>query len=69
MARVMKVYNQLIKSNDGAQYFLNPGHNMAVTTMMLWSIPKPDEPQGREMYRNLRNLVERDAIQQAEIDR
>jgi tRNA C32,U32 (ribose-2'-O)-methylase TrmJ len=37
--------------------------------MMLRSIPEPDEPKAKMMYRNLRNLVERAAVQQAEIDR
>ena len=39
-----KVYDQLAKCNDGAQYFLNPRQNMAVVAMILWSIPEPDEP-------------------------
>jgi hypothetical protein len=42
---------------------------MAATAMMLRSIPEPDEPETRAMYRNLRNLVERVAVQQAKIDR
>jgi hypothetical protein len=42
---------------------------MAATTMMLRSIPEPDEPEARVMYRNLRNLVEKAAVQQAKIDR
>jgi hypothetical protein len=42
---------------------------MVAATMMLWSIPEPDEPEARVMYRNLRNLVEKAAVQQGEIDR
>lgn len=42
---------------------------MVVATMMLRSIPEPDKPEARMMYRNLCNLVERDIVQQAEIDR
>jgi tRNA C32,U32 (ribose-2'-O)-methylase TrmJ len=37
--------------------------------MVLQSISEMDEPDARVMYRNLRNLVERAAVQQAEIDR
>jgi hypothetical protein len=44
MDRVKKVYDQLAKCNDGAQYFLNPRQNMAVVAMIPWSIPEPDEP-------------------------
>jgi hypothetical protein len=31
---------------------------MAAIAMMLLSIPEPDEPKAKAMYRNLRNLVE-----------
>lgn len=37
--------------------------------MMMWSVLEPNDPESRVMYRNLRNLVERDIMQQAEIDR
>jgi hypothetical protein len=66
---VNKIYDQLTKSSDGAQYFLNPRQNMAAATMMHRSIPEPDELEVKEMYRNLRNLVEKVAVQQTEIDR
>lgn len=39
------------------------------TTMMLWSIPEPDELEARAMYQNLCNLVERVAVKQAQIHR
>jgi tRNA C32,U32 (ribose-2'-O)-methylase TrmJ len=41
---------------------------MATTAMMLRSIPKPDEPEAKEMYWNLRNLVKRAMVQQDEVD-
>lgn len=41
---------------------------MVVAAMMLGSILEPDEPEAKVMYRNLRNLVERAAVQQAEVD-
>lgn len=36
--------------------------------MMLRSILEPDELEARAMYRNLSNLVEKAAVQQAKID-
>jgi hypothetical protein len=64
--RPKEVYDQLTKSSDIAQYFLSPTQNMAATAMMLHSIPEPGEPEAKTMYRNLRNLMERDAVQEAE---
>jgi hypothetical protein len=60
---VRKVCDQLAKSSDGAQYFLNPGQNMAAVARMLWSILEIDEPKARVMYRNLHNLVEKAVTQ------
>jgi hypothetical protein len=56
------------KSSDGAQYFLNPGQNMATTAMMLRSIHEPGEPEAKAMYQNLCNLVERVVVQQADVN-
>jgi hypothetical protein len=42
---------------------------MVAATMMLRSILEPDESESRAMYRNLRNLVEKAAVEQTEIDR
>lgn len=42
---------------------------MVAAVVMLRSIPEPDEPEAKTMYRNLCNLVERVAVKQAEIDR
>jgi hypothetical protein len=41
---------------------------MTAAAMMLRSIPEPNEPEARAMYRNLCNLVENVVMQQAEID-
>jgi hypothetical protein len=45
-----KVSDQLTESSNDAQYFLNPGQNMAATAMMLWSILELNEPEARAMY-------------------
>lgn len=66
--QVREVCDQLIESSDGAQYFINPGQNMATSVMMLWSIPEPDELEAMAMYWNLRNLVEKATMQQAKVD-
>jgi tRNA C32,U32 (ribose-2'-O)-methylase TrmJ len=42
---------------------------MATTAMMVRSIHEPDEPKAKAVYQNLRNLVERAAVQQDEVDR
>jgi hypothetical protein len=57
-SQAKRFYGQLAESSDGAQYFLNIGQNMAAAAMMLQSIPKPDGPEVRVMYRNLSNIVE-----------
>lgn len=41
---------------------------MATTAMMLRSNLEPDKLEARAMYQNLHNLVEKTAVQQAEID-
>jgi hypothetical protein len=41
---------------------------MVAIAMMLRSIPKPNEPEAKAMYRNLRNLAKRAVVQQAKID-
>jgi hypothetical protein len=66
--RPRKVSEQLAESIDDTKYFLNPAQNMVVA-MMLRSILELGEPEAKTMYMNLRNLVERAVVQQAEIDR
>jgi hypothetical protein len=63
-----KVHDLLTESSDGVKYFLSPEQNMVAAAMMLPSIPEPDEPEAKVMYQNLRNLVERTAVLQVEID-
>lgn len=62
------MHDLLIESSDGVKYFLSPEQNMVAAAMMLPSIPEPDEPEAKVMYQNLRNLVERTAVLQVEID-
>jgi hypothetical protein len=67
--RAKKVYDQLAESSIGAEYFLNPGRNMVAIVLKLWSIPAPDKPEAGTMYQNHHNLVERAAVQHANMDR
>jgi hypothetical protein len=67
--RARKICDQVTESSNGARYFLIPVQNMVAATKMLRSILEPDEPEAKEMYWNLRNLVERVTVQQAKVDR
>jgi hypothetical protein len=42
--------------------------HIATTAIMLRSTPEPEELEPRDMYRNLRNLVEKVVVKEVEID-
>ena len=53
------------EGNDPPQ-FAWASQNIVAAVMLLSDIPEPVDPQEREVYRNLRVLVEAVDVQQAE---
>ena len=42
------------------------GQNIAAVAILLQTLPEPEDPAQRDLHRQVRNLVELTAVQQAE---
>ena len=60
------VQHDIMNEGDDLPQFARALQNITATAMLLRGVPEPIDPQEREVYRNLRVLVEATTIQQAE---
>jgi hypothetical protein len=54
-----------IYDDDGSDHpplFARASQNVAATTILFWTIPKPSTPKGRQAHEELHALLERAAV-------
>jgi hypothetical protein len=66
-ARADQVQWALVAEANDPMQFARARQNIAAVAMLLRNPLEPTDPQQQELHRNIRTLVERDAVQQAEI--
>ena len=60
------VNRRIIEDNKVLPYFTRVSQNIAAAVALLRGLPKPATPEDRRAYREIRMLLERAAVQQAE---
>jgi hypothetical protein len=65
-ARIHQVQQAIDADAKGPPQFARAKQNIAAAAMLLCNLPEPADPQQQELHRNIRTLVKRAAVQQAE---
>jgi hypothetical protein len=65
-ARVRDAHRRIIEDNNGLLRFTRASQNIATAAALLRGLPEPAMPEGRQEQREIRALLERMMVQQAE---